>query len=488
MIIPKIAFRNLTRQKRRSILLASALSFGMFILVVVNGVTGGLVQSLQRNFADMISGHIFFLQIEKDPETGKYVSISRDDKELLEQFKASGLKFSSVARRTTAYGPIIFSGGSQNRSITGVNWADEATFADSLNIIAGDAHGMAGTDGILIADVLAENIGLVQKKALTYSETANLRIEVKKRWRAEGKSFDLDDEVKKETKRLEAEREAKKLEDAKKAIGETLVVKLNTIYGQENVIEFRVAGIFTTQMDYSAYVDRGVLDAAIEMPADSYNLCGIMLDDFSSLDAKTVLLNRALTDKYDLVPYDKIRGKAANTVVSDLKKEGFAGKKTIITNLNNELGSIVSVLTGVQAGCFGLFVVVLMVVMVGLVNTFRIIVYERTKEIGTMRAVGAQRRQIRNLFIVEALSLGVVGSIPGAILGAIVLNVIKLFRFDAFTELALFLDNGHINFTISPALLAGSVLIVLLFTLLAALMPASKAAKMEPAHALRSQF
>lgn len=487
MILPKIAFRNLTRQKRRSVLLAGALSFGMFILVVVNGVTGGLLASLQNNFADMISGHIFFMQVEKD-ESGKVVSISRDDKELLERFKASGLRFSSVTRRTTALGSVIYASDSSNRSITGVNWADETAFPDSLNLIAGDARAMQGSDGILISDTLAETVGLVQKKKLSYSETANLRIEVKKRWREEGKNFDLDKEVKSETKRLEAEREAKKLEDAKKAIGETLLVKLDTIYGQENVAEFRVAGIFTTQMDYSAYVDRGVLNSYIEMPADSYNLCGIMLDDFSGLDAKTISLHRALKDSYDLVPYDKIAGKAANTVISNLKKEGFTGKKTIITNLNNEMGSIVSVLTGVQAGCFGLFVVVLMVVMVGLVNTFRIIVYERTKEIGTMRAIGAQRKQVRNLFIIEALCLGVVGSLPGVLLGVITLNVISLFRFDAFTELALFLDNGHIGYTISPAMLVGSIAIVIVFTLLAALMPARKAAKMEPAHALRTQF
>ena len=60
MILPKIALRNLSRQKRRSILLGGALAFGMFILVVVNGVTGGLVMSLQKNFSAMICGSYFF--------------------------------------------------------------------------------------------------------------------------------------------------------------------------------------------------------------------------------------------------------------------------------------------------------------------------------------------------------------------------------------------------------------------------------------------
>jgi len=86
MILPKIALRNLSRQKRRSFLLGGALSFGMFILVVVNGLAGGLLSSIQKNFGDLISGHIFFLQIEKD-ENGRVINLTRDDSAFLEKMK-----------------------------------------------------------------------------------------------------------------------------------------------------------------------------------------------------------------------------------------------------------------------------------------------------------------------------------------------------------------------------------------------------------------
>jgi len=142
----------------------------------------------------------------------------------------------------------------------------------------------------------------------------------------------------------------------------------------------------------------------------------------------------------------------------------------------------------VQAGSFVLFLVILAVVMVGLVNTFRIVIYERTKEIGTMRAVGTQRGQIRKLFLLEALFLALGGTVPGALLGVGLLNLVHLFEFSAFTELSLFLDGGHLSYTVSPALLAGSFITVIVFTLLAALLPANRAAKMEPAQALRTQF
>ncbi len=265
-------------------------------------------------------------------------------------------------------------------------------------------------------------------------------------------------------------------------------MKFKTIYGQENVAEYRVAAIFDAQMDVAAYVDRENLNAYIEMPSGSYNLCGIKLADYRDLDAKTKAIYALLKGEFDLLPYEKIVGKDANAIVADLEKESFDGQKTIVTNLNNELGSIVSVLTGVQAGSYGLFLVILAVIMVGLVNTFRIVIYERTKEIGTMRALGAQRSQVRNLFVAEATFLGVAGSVPGALAGILALKIIGLFKFDSFTELSLFLDGGRLSSSIGVGMLVFSVCTVILFTLLAALVPARRAARMEPAQALRSQF
>ncbi len=487
MILPKIALRNLTRQKRRSILLGSALSFSMLVLVVVNGITGGLVTSLQRNFADLVAGHIFFLQVEKD-ETGRQLDMIKDDHLLIEALADSGLKYSHLTRRTAAMGTVVFGGESASRQITGIEWTEDTQLASSMKLLAGSAAAMAGSEDILISIILAENIGLLPKVKMGYAEKAQLRRDIRIRWKAEGQSFDLEKTLTAEVDRLEAERKAAQAVMAPNVIGEEVLVQLSTIYGQQNVGSFRVAGIYEAQMDISAYVDRDYLNTLIDMPEGSYNLFGLVLSDFSNLEMKTVALHRLLQGKYDLVPMDKVTGRTAQTIVDELKKSEYSGSKTIVTNLNNELGSLVSILTGVQAGSFGLFLIVLAVVMVGLVNTFRIVIYERTREIGTMRAVGVQRSQVRNLFLLEALFLSVGGTIPGALLGLLVLNGLRLMRFDSITELGLFLENGRISYTLSPALFIGSFLMVIIFTLLAALVPARKAAKLQPAEALRTQF
>lgn len=487
MILAKIAFRNLTRQKRRSVLLGGALSFGMCILVIINGVTGGLIASLQKNFSGLVAGDVFFLQAEKGDD-GRLVSVSRDDTELLKAIKASKIRYTAVTRRTVTSGSVIYSGDYANRQIAGVRWEDEPEFGRNLDIVAGNTRSMAGSDGIVISDALAESVGLIQRKNLTYAEGAALKREIKVRWKEGGKRFDLEREISRETAALVKTRAAKQALDAEKAIGETVLVKLKTINGQDNVAEFRVAAIFRTQMDYSAYVDREILDSCLGMPEGSFTICGIALENFANLDGKTAKIYAALKDRFDLVPYSKISGKRTSEVLLDLEDERFTGQKTIVTNLNNELGPIVGILTAVQQGSFFLFLAILAVIMVGLVNTFRIVVYERMREIGTMRALGAQRNEIRNLFLCEAVFLGVAGIVPGFCVGIAALFTIRIFRFEAFPELAFFLDGGHLAFAVSPLILAGSAFTVIIVTLLAAVFPARKAARMEPAKALRTQL
>lgn len=487
MVLPKIALRNLSRQKKRSFLLGGALAFGMLILVAVNGFTGGLVSSIQKNFASLIAGHIYFAQFEKG-EDGRLLNIVKDDAALLAAIKAQGIEYTHTSRRTTLNSTVFYSGQSVGRIITGVDWKEDTQLAQTLIMKAGSAQNMAGTEKIIISTGLAEGLGLLPKKTLSYKDKSALKQELRQAWLDAGKGYNLDQKVEEEAKKIEAGRREEQNLAAPKAIGEVVLVQFRTIYGQINTAEFEVAGIYEAQMDVAAYVDREVLNKLADMPAGSYNLFGLTLKDYSGLDMKTLLLSQILKDKYDLYPMEKIMGKGIDNIIGEIQKEDFQGSKSVLTNLNNEMGMIIGVMMGVQAGSLGLFVVIMIVIMIGLVNTFRIVIYERTKEIGTMRAVGTQRNQIRNLFLLEALFLALGGTIPGALLGYGLAAILRLFEFSAMTEMAFFMDNGRFAFVMDPGTLIFSFFIVVLFTLTAALLPARKAARMEPAHALRAQF
>jgi putative ABC transport system permease protein len=138
----------------------------------------------------------------------------------------------------------------------------------------------------------------------------------------------------------------------------------------------------------------------------------------------------------------------------------------------------------------GLVVVLILfvIIMVGITNTFRMIIYERTREIGTMRALGLQRGSVRGLFLLEALFLSL-GGVALGLAGAFVVGlVLTLINFGMDNQFFVILREGHLSFKVLVPQLIGNVAIVAGLTLVAALVPAGRAAKLDPAHALRKTY
>ncbi|MGO4635499.1 ABC transporter permease [Streptomyces sp. 2RAF24] len=114
-----------------------------------------------------------------------------------------------------------------------------------------------------------------------------------------------------------------------------------------------------------------------------------------------------------------------------------------------------------------------------IVNTFSMLVAQRTREIGLMRAIGSSRRQINRSVLVEALLLGVVGSIAGVAAG--VGLAVGLMQLMSSMGMELSTQDLTVRWT-TPVV--GLVLGVVV-TLLAAFVPARRASKVSPMAALR---
>ncbi|MET8504639.1 FtsX-like permease family protein [Streptomyces sp. NPDC004787] len=114
-----------------------------------------------------------------------------------------------------------------------------------------------------------------------------------------------------------------------------------------------------------------------------------------------------------------------------------------------------------------------------IVNTFSMLVAQRTREIGLMRAIGSSRRQINRSVLVEALLLGVVGSAAGVATGVgLAVGLMKL-----MSRMGMELSTGDLTVRWTTPVV-GLVLGVVV-TLLAAFVPARRAAKVSPMAALR---
>jgi ABC-type lipoprotein release transport system permease subunit len=125
----------------------------------------------------------------------------------------------------------------------------------------------------------------------------------------------------------------------------------------------------------------------------------------------------------------------------------------------------------------------LLVASFGIANTMIMSILERTREIGIMKAIGAEDREIKLIFFVEAAVIGVTGGIVGVLLawGIDALANRLAYRFILKPQGASFID----FFDLPPYLWLGAILFALLVSIAAALYPAARAARIDPVRALR---
>lgn len=144
-----------------------------------------------------------------------------------------------------------------------------------------------------------------------------------------------------------------------------------------------------------------------------------------------------------------------------------------VTAMSEMLQSLDSMITMVSAGLGGIAGISLLVAGVGVMNIMLVSVTERTREIGIRKALGAKRSVILQQFIIEAAVTSSLGGVIGIVLGGLVTRLVgKLAGLDAHpTPMAVLISFGV------------SVAIGLFF----GYMPASRASKMSPIDALRSE-
>jgi ABC-type lipoprotein release transport system permease subunit len=167
-----------------------------------------------------------------------------------------------------------------------------------------------------------------------------------------------------------------------------------------------------------------------------------------------------------------------------VNSEDWVGQKLDVTTWEDELSFLTWILKALQ-GLTGLLVSILMVIVViGIMNTLAIAIRERTREIGTLRAIGMQRTKVLWLFLLEAALLGLAGTTAGALAGVAVAAGLNAARIAVPESVQMFLMQQQLWLAVNPATVAAYVAGIAAVTTLAALYPAWYAAKLKPVTAM----
>jgi putative ABC transport system permease protein len=193
-------------------------------------------------------------------------------------------------------------------------------------------------------------------------------------------------------------------------------------------------------------------------------------------DAAGVLVFRQKDDAADSAPI-------AASVDAALRQAGVAGKAYTWEQTGGPFigGMIVTRFVG------GILHLVLAIIAAaGVLNTALMSVFERTREIGTMRAMGQRRGRVLGLFLLEGLFLGLAGAVGGALVGAGLVSYFARHGIPAFSEAQRYSYGGdYLYTTLAWGDLVYVPALMVAVSVLAAFGPALIAARLRPAEALR---
>ena len=169
----------------------------------------------------------------------------------------------------------------------------------------------------------------------------------------------------------------------------------------------------------------------------------------------------------------------------DISKNRFKGTTLDVSTMYESASDILKLESVLNIITISAVLVLFFIILLGVVNTLRMTIRERTREIGTVRAIGMQRGDVRDMFILETFFLTLFSATVGVVTGFIVMKLLTLVTFHPQDNpLGMLLVNGHLYFLPTFTGIAGSVLLIIAIAVITAWFPARRAANLSPAQAL----
>jgi putative ABC transport system permease protein len=406
----KIAFRNLLRYRRRTLLTASLVTLGIVFVLLFVSVTGSFKSMMIGQMTDSMLGH---LQVHRK---GYLAAIDNLPLNLNLKMQAHK-KLEGILNQQPeieAFSPRIKFGGMFS------------TFVETTNI---RLNGVYPDLELKTVPLLPSRVTNGTKKILEKGDI----------WIPElmAKSMKVN-------------------------IGDTVVIVATNQDGSVNGKQFKVAGVLesvTGPGGRDGYIHIGDAMEVLRMEEMEVSEIAIRLKDFSRLYAFTEKLDKLLS--------------------GEVNKQGQP-----LFEVHNweKLSPFYNIANMIDVMSFFIKLMLIAVVLISIMNVMIMAVYERVREIGTIAAIGTLPGKILSLFILEGLSLGVLGVVTGNILGFIIITIFNFskitFTFGRQTGLILSAKVGLMDVLMISA-------IVIVISVIASLQPALKASRMEPIKALR---
>ncbi|HVO38214.1 MAG TPA: FtsX-like permease family protein [Spirochaetia bacterium] len=169
-----------------------------------------------------------------------------------------------------------------------------------------------------------------------------------------------------------------------------------------------------------------------------------------------------------------------------LGRESWKGAKVDVQTMFENASVIIDFQRGLNTVSLVAVLVLFFVILIGVVNTMRMSIRERTREIGTNRAIGMQRGDVRSVFVMEVVLLAIAASVVGILLAFGLMELLRLPTFDLKDNpFSMFFVQKHMYFVPKVSTILVNVITIVVIAFLIAFFTARRAAKLRVADALR---
>ena len=426
----QIAWRNLTHHARRTRLLVGAIAVVTCMFVLLSALSTGIRRTLLETATTLTTGHINVGGFYKPSSGRQALPLLTDYPGVLRDVKRALPELGFAVNRGRGWVKVVSDHGALQRGLGGVDIEQEPQLRRMLEVSSGDIMDLAQPNTVLVFEAQAKKLQL--------------------------------------------------------AVGDMVTLSAQTTRGVANTLDCRVVAIgrdLGWLSGWSVYVSNASLRKLFQRRDDVGGVVSAYFKrDDVDLEAVAARLRTALQrDGYRVLSADP---RPFWLKIDALGRQSWTGQKLDVTTWKDELSFIMWTLQGLQALSTLLVLILVAIVSVGVMNTLWIAMRERTREIGTLRAIGMQRGGVVRLFLLESAMLGALGSSVGCVLGVLCAVALNQARMEVPASMQLFLMRDTLVLAVEPPLVLTACALLTLLTCVAALYPSVRAARLKPVDAL----
>jgi putative ABC transport system permease protein len=436
-----IALRNLIQARRRTLLLGSAIAFVSLLLLLLLSINKGVSDRLIEASTLTSTGHVnvagFFKQ---RANSATPIITNRDQIRALVKDNVKGL--AAVTDRARGWGRLIGPGGSFNTGLNGMV-LEESGFLQDLKLAAQSEYKKSGENKVFgrLADFGKPDTVII--------------------FSAQAKKLGVD-------------------------VGDTLTFVTEASGGQTNSVDLSVVAIARDMgflSNFSVFVPRQTVLNLDRRGNDTTGAVWVYLKDITRADEVRRQLESVLSQAgFTILEHDP---RPFFFKFQKIVGQDWRGLRLDLTTWDDEVSFINWIVTSLNGLSVFLVAVLGLIIATGIANSMWMTVRERTKEIGTLRAIGMQQNQVRQLFMIEAALLGLGGAFAGSVLGFVIINTINFAHIPLTNNgLQVFLMTDVVRLSLKFQHILIALFSMPLLTACAAFYPSQKASRLRPVQAL----